>query len=962
MRKGFLSFFLLLLTNVLFGQIVKWTFETSIPTTPGPHAAEIGTGQALGFHAGSPTYSNPVGNGSAESFSSSDWAIGDYYQFQFQATGYQDISITWDATSSNTGPRDFKVQYSTDGTTFTDAIGINSTYQITVDAWSSLTYNPLSTRTLDLSSVTALNNAASVFIRLIVTSTVSANGTTVAAGGTSRVDNFTVNGNLFTTNTIALGAISSTIFNLPDCFTSAPGTVDFISSGTFTAGNIYTAQLSDASGSFATAVTIGTLSSTANSGTINITIPSGTASGTLYKIRIRSSAPVVTSNSSADITINLTGPCVSAATDFFRSRATGNWNATATWESSATGTAGTWITATLTPNFNARTISIRNGNSVTVTASVTVDEVVIENGGILINDIPASNSLTFNNGTGNDMEILSGGTYHILSEEGYNNYQVINSGATVMIRTGGKIKVGDGTVFGGSGNHQFASIASTYVWENASIFEWNSLGAPAASGVTYFPDANASTIPVLRILLNTGNVGGGTNTRINGVLEANGNIPFIGTGTKTFRNGIRGNGKVNGTTSGKFIIDGVSAELGGDDTLFVPITGGLEIGSSTITTVDVIADKIVSGNINLLSTDSSFVDLGANNLTVTGSISGGSLKSYIRTAGTGSLILNTVDFAGKTFPVGHSRYNPLLIEKGNNYQWKVSVYDSITADPPQNTTGAVNVTWQIEPSTNPPASGADITFQFDTTAQVGGSFNVIPYIGQEVQAWHRKDQYYWLAAGTPASLTVIGNTGTVKALGLTEFCPYALARTGLPLPIKLISFDAVKISSSSSRLSWELAACCSSAARFEIERSTDARNYSLLSSLPGSETNRFYAYTDTRLARGITYYRLKMIDADGKITYSNVVALINDKAGLLITTLAPNPVQSQATLSITNAGTGPVQFAIYDLRGRVVQQWQGNAGEGSTRFTLQLGGLRAGVYHLLATGAGARSVYRFIKQ
>ncbi|MBK9382991.1 MAG: hypothetical protein IPN39_16950 [Chitinophagaceae bacterium] len=365
---------------------------------------------------------------------------------------------------------------------------------------------------------------------------------------------------------------------------------------------------------------------------------------------------------SADITINLTGPCVSAATDFFRSKATGNWNTIATWESSATGTAGTWITATLTPDFNARTISIRNGNSVTVSASVTVDEVIIDNGGILINDMPASNALTFNNGTGNDMEILSGGTYHILSEEGYNNYQLINSGATVMIRTGGRIKVGDGTVFGGSGNHQFASIASTYVWENASIFEWNSLGAPAASGVTYFPDANASTIPVLRILLNTGNVGGGAYTTINGVLEANGNIPFTGTGIKTFRNGIRGNGKVNGTTSGKFIIDGVTAELGGTDTLFVPVTGGLDIGSlvASKVTVSVINNKTVTGNIRLLSNDSTFIDLGANNLTVTGTIFGGSLKSYIRTAGTGSLILNTVDVVGKTFPVGHSKYNHLI--------------------------------------------------------------------------------------------------------------------------------------------------------------------------------------------------------------------------------------------------------------------------------------------------------------
>ncbi|MBK9382578.1 MAG: T9SS type A sorting domain-containing protein [Chitinophagaceae bacterium] len=317
--------------------------------------------------------------------------------------------------------------------------------------------------------------------------------------------------------------------------------------------------------------------------------------------------------------------------------------------------------------------------------------------------------------------------------------------------------------------------------------------------------------------------------------------------------------------------------------------------------------------------------------------------------------------AGKTFPVGHSKYNPLIIENGNSYEWKVSVYDSITADPPQNTTGAVNVTWQIEPSDNPPASGADSTLQFDIANQVGGASILLL---MAYSRYRHGSKNKWILAGCRYlnHCTVMGNTRTVKVSGLTEFCPYALARTGLPLPIKLISFDAMKISSSSSRLSWELAACCSSAARFEIERSTDARNYSLLTFLPGSETNRFYAYTDTRLAKGITYYRLKMTDADGKISYSNVVAVINDKAGLLITSLSPNPVQSQATLSITNAGTGPVQFAIYDLRGRVVQQWQGNTGEGSTTFTLQLGGLREGVYHLLATGAGARSVYRFIKQ
>ena len=102
---------------------------------------------------------------------------------------------------------------------------------------------------------------------------------------------------------------TNAIVGSPFCVTlstGAPVSVDFTSAGTFNAGNIYTAQLSNASGSFATPVNIGTLSSTANSGTISATIPAGTATGTGYRIRVISSDPTsnVTDNGS-DLTINL---------------------------------------------------------------------------------------------------------------------------------------------------------------------------------------------------------------------------------------------------------------------------------------------------------------------------------------------------------------------------------------------------------------------------------------------------------------------------------------------------------------------------------------------------------------------------------------------------------------------------------------------------------------------------------
>jgi len=63
-----------------------------------------------------------------------------------------------------------------------------------------------------------------------------------------------------------------------------------VSTPVFVSGNIFTAQLSDATGSFIAPVAIGTKTSTV-SDTIICTIPPGTITGTAYRIRISSSNP-----------------------------------------------------------------------------------------------------------------------------------------------------------------------------------------------------------------------------------------------------------------------------------------------------------------------------------------------------------------------------------------------------------------------------------------------------------------------------------------------------------------------------------------------------------------------------------------------------------------------------------------------------------------------------------------------
>ncbi len=72
-------------------------------------------------------------------------------------------------------------------------------------------------------------------------------------------------------------------------------TVYYHASSNFLAGNTLTVQLSDASGSFATPTTIGTLSSVVAIGSINVIIPA-TAVGTGYRIRVNASLPLNTGN------------------------------------------------------------------------------------------------------------------------------------------------------------------------------------------------------------------------------------------------------------------------------------------------------------------------------------------------------------------------------------------------------------------------------------------------------------------------------------------------------------------------------------------------------------------------------------------------------------------------------------------------------------------------------------------
>jgi hypothetical protein len=129
------------------------------------------------------------------------------------------------------------------------------------------------------------------------------------------IKDFTVQDNIVVIGGIPANWCKNTTLNIP-----------FTASGTYTSGNIYTAQLSDALGSFTTPTVIGTLTSTAASGTIVATIPNTVPISNGYKVRIISSSPVITNSPIKPLDVVAICQCLNNI-----SLMTGNWSTAGIW-------------------------------------------------------------------------------------------------------------------------------------------------------------------------------------------------------------------------------------------------------------------------------------------------------------------------------------------------------------------------------------------------------------------------------------------------------------------------------------------------------------------------------------------------------------------------------------------------------------------------------------------------------
>jgi Secretion system C-terminal sorting domain len=162
------------------------------------------------------------------------------------------------------------------------------------------------------------------------------------------------------------------------------------------------------------------------------------------------------------------------------------------------------------------------------------------------------------------------------------------------------------------------------------------------------------------------------------------------------------------------------------------------------------------------------------------------------------------------------------------------------------------------------------------------------------------------------------------------------------LPVVLVAFDAAK-QGNGVVLNWKTQQEYNTR-EFQVEKSTDGRLFTPVATVAAAgnaTTPRSYSYTDNSGIKGITYYRIRIIDLDNKSGITAVKAVRATAAAVKLG-VYPNPAVSVANIVVSNPESLSFSVNVFNRNGQLVAQRK--AAAGTTAVALDVNGLTAGDY------------------
>lgn len=181
---------------------------------------------------------------------------------------------------------------------------------------------------------------------------------------------------------------------------------------------------------------------------------------------------------------------------------------------------------------------------------------------------------------------------------------------------------------------------------------------------------------------------------------------------------------------------------------------------------------------------------------------------------------------------------------------------------------------------------------------------------------------YWTGAGNAVIGANMDGSGTNVTI-LDNFIIQNAVNAALPQ--QLLSFDALQ-KNNNVELTWKTAKEFN-VQQYELERSTNGLDYTTIAVVKATNSyalTNTYQSVDAQAVNGISYYRLRMVDNDGRVTYSGV-KMINRKGTGAAIRCFPNPAIDQLTIEVP---AGNYTWSVYTQSGQLLmgakEQFSGN--------------------------------------
>jgi hypothetical protein len=195
--------------------------------------------------------------------------------------------------------------------------------------------------------------------------------------------------------------------------------------------------------------------------------------------------------------------------------------------------------------------------------------------------------------------------------------------------------------------------------------------------------------------------------------------------------------------------------------------------------------------------------------------------------------------------------------------------------------------------------------------------------------------------GHLSQLLFVGSTTTI-------FVENVYFSTVTTLPVNLAEFTATKMGSVA-QLSWKTLSEINNKG-FAVERSADGITWNQLQFVNASTSGSngaSYSATDNSPLNGVNYYRLKQVDNDGKIAYSNTASVNFASTDVVGFSFYPNPAKSQINVALQTVQSSNASLSIVNVDGKTVKTIALTSQQSNSNIQISVSDIAKGNYFLV---------------